>query len=151
MGGENYDLVWLFPPANFADDIFLLYRPANSVRHAEPRTNLAGMCRDGSSEAHRVFPRDHGPRNPCNLARKRISAGPTPGRPHAWGIGRPRTTPGRCRPPPKAPGKSFFSGEPPPPPARNPATPHSTALAIWGVPVTRPPTSSVSRRKFSAI
>src|SRR5882724_12350995 len=45
MGGQNYDLVRLFPSANFADDIFLLYWPANSVRHAEPRTNLAGMCR----------------------------------------------------------------------------------------------------------
>src|SRR5229473_5532404 len=37
------------------------------------------------------------------------------------------------------------------PAARKPATPHSTAFAICGVPVTRPPTSSVSRRKFSAI
>src|SRR5258707_11311184 len=72
MGGENYDLVWLFPPANFSNDIFLLYRPANSVRHAEPRTSLAGMCRDGSSKPHRVFPRDHGLRNLVNLPHERI-------------------------------------------------------------------------------
>src|SRR5262249_36078384 len=36
------------------------------------------------------------------------------------------------------------------PPARNEATPHSTAFAICGEPVTRPPTSSVSRRRLSA-
>ena len=35
--------------------------------------------------------------------------------------------------------------------ARKPAMPHCTALAISGVPVTRPPTSSVSRRRFSII
>src|SRR5260370_104669 len=39
---------------------------------------------------------------------------------------------------------------PRPPPPRHPPTPHSTALAFSGVPVTRPPTSSVSRRRFSS-
>src|SRR5712692_4761105 len=36
------------------------------------------------------------------------------------------------------------------PAARNAATAHSTALAISGEPVTRPPTSSVNRRRFSS-
>src|SRR5882724_7618321 len=37
------------------------------------------------------------------------------------------------------------------PSARKAPTPHSTALAICGDPVTRPPTSSVRRRRFSSI
>src|SRR5271168_590187 len=48
-------------------------------------------------------------------------------------------------------GNVYFSVWTSIPAARNAATPHSTALAISGVPVTRPPTSSVSRRRFSSI
>src|SRR5262249_55208319 len=37
------------------------------------------------------------------------------------------------------------------PAARNPASPHCTALLISGLPVMRPPMLSVSRRRFSII
>src|SRR6267378_4586839 len=48
-------------------------------------------------------------------------------------------------------GRVYFSVWTSIPAARNAATPHSTALAISGEPVTRPPISSVSRRRFSSI
>src|SRR5712664_4734845 len=48
-------------------------------------------------------------------------------------------------------GSVYFSVWTSTPAARNAPTPHSTALAISDVPVTRPPISSVSRRKFSSI
>src|SRR5260221_1381723 len=48
-------------------------------------------------------------------------------------------------------GSVYFSVCTSTPAARNPARPHCTALAISEVPVTRPPISSVSRRRFSII
>src|ERR1700687_3182431 len=48
-------------------------------------------------------------------------------------------------------GSVYFSMWTSTPSARNAATAHSTALAISGEPVTRPPTSSVNRRRFSTI
>src|SRR5258708_4839025 len=48
-------------------------------------------------------------------------------------------------------GRVYFSVCTSTPAARNAPTPHSTALAISGDPVTRPPTSSVRRRRFSSI
>src|SRR6266853_3860471 len=48
-------------------------------------------------------------------------------------------------------GSVYFSVWTSTPAARNAPTPHSTALAISGDPVTRPPISSVSRRRFSSI
>src|SRR5258708_39060719 len=47
-------------------------------------------------------------------------------------------------------GSVYFSVCTSTPAARNAPTPHSTALAISGEPVTRPPISSVSRRRFSS-
>src|SRR6266404_63889 len=47
-------------------------------------------------------------------------------------------------------GSVYFSVCTSTPSARKAATAHSTALAICGEPVTRPPTSSVSRRRFSS-
>src|SRR5216684_1223919 len=47
-------------------------------------------------------------------------------------------------------GSVYFSVWTSTPSARNAATAHSTALAISGEPVTRPPTSSVNRRRFSS-
>src|SRR5437899_10026658 len=47
-------------------------------------------------------------------------------------------------------GSMYFSVCTSTPAARNAARPHSTALAISGDPVTRPPISSVSRRRFSS-
>src|SRR6266446_4872209 len=47
-------------------------------------------------------------------------------------------------------GSVYFSVRTSTPAARNAPTPHSTALAISGDPVTRPPISSVSRRRFSS-
>src|SRR6266446_9387233 len=50
-----------------------------------------------------------------------------------------------------ATGSVYFSVWTSTPAARNPAAPHSTAFAISGEPVTRPPISSVSRLRFSII
>src|SRR4029077_8161638 len=47
-------------------------------------------------------------------------------------------------------GRVYFSVCTSTPSARKAATAHSTALAISGDPVTRPPTSSVRRRRFSS-
>src|SRR5207248_11438487 len=48
-------------------------------------------------------------------------------------------------------GKVYFSVCTSTSAARNPATPHCTAFAISAEPVTRPPISSVSLRRFSII
>src|ERR1700751_2208151 len=56
----------------------------------------------------------------------------------------------RVSPSLQVPGRVYFSVCTSTPAARKAATAHSTALAISGEPVTRPPTSSVNRRKFSS-
>src|SRR5882762_5863175 len=71
MRAENDCFIGHFAAANFAYYIFLFYRAADFVGHAEAHTHFAGIGGYGSRESHGIFASDHclGNALQCSVAR----------------------------------------------------------------------------------
>src|SRR2546430_9976 len=131
MRAQDHHVVRLFIPANFAYDVFLLNGTPNFIWHAEAGADFTRVCANRARKANGVL----GDRPPATKCTGNLTA---------------PSSSSRVSPSRQVTGSVNFSVCTSTPSARNAATAHSTALAISGEPVTRPPISSVNRRRFSS-
>src|SRR5260370_11664070 len=58
MRAQNHDFIGLLVSTNFTDNVFLLDRAANLVRHLQEHERSVWVHGDQPCEVHRVFPRN---------------------------------------------------------------------------------------------